>query len=115
MTKSVQEKFYQLLGINIRNARMAAKLKQEAFASYLELSRASVVNIEKGRQRPSLHLLCDISRVLNIELSDLVPKQPSQEITTKTSWEKIVGKKMKGNKDAGKKILGFLNDLNTQK
>jgi DNA-binding XRE family transcriptional regulator len=115
MTKPAQEKFYQLLGTNIRNARMAAKLKQEAFASYLELSRASVVNIEKGRQRPSLHLLSDIARVLNIELCHLIPGQPSQETKTTTSWEKIVGKKLKGDKDAGKKILGFLNELNTQK
>src|SRR5690348_8027233 len=86
MTKPAQEKFYQLLGNKIRDARKAAGFKQEAFASYLELSRASVVNIEKGRQHPPLHLISDIAKILNVELCSLIPEQPSQDTKTKTSW-----------------------------
>ena len=65
MTSEEQEIFYSLLGDKIKNAGLKAKIKQEAFAGFLKLSRASVVNIEKGRQRPTLHLLWVIAKVLD--------------------------------------------------
>lgn len=115
MTKAAQERFYQLLGVRIRDARKSAGLKQEALASYLELSRVSIVNIEKGRQHPSVHLLIDLARVLNVEFCSLIPEQPLQDSTVKANWKKIVVKKVKGNKQAGEKLLGFLNELNSSK
>ena len=50
MISAEQNKFYVILGYRIREARIKANLKQETFATFLSLSRASIVNIEKGIQ-----------------------------------------------------------------
>jgi len=115
MIKQDQEKFYQLLGTRIRDARKLAGLKQEALASYLDLTRASVVNIEKGRQHPPLHLLYDISKILKVELCSLIPELMVADGKSKANWEKIVVKKMKGDKQAREKLLGFLQEINVTK
>ena len=73
MTESEKESFYTEIGNNIKNARERANLKQEAFAKLIGLSRVSVVNIERGKQNPPLHILWDISKALKITLHDLLP------------------------------------------
>lgn len=115
MTKATQQKFYQLLGENIRHARKTVNLKQDALASYLGLSRASVINIEKGRQHPPLHQLNDIARILKVDISSLIPKISDPDLTSKVNWEKIIIKSVKGNEQAGDKLRGFLNELNSIK
>lgn len=73
MTEQEKESFYTEIGNNIKNARERANLKQEAFAKLIGLSRVSVVNIERGKQNPPLHILWDISKALKITLHDLLP------------------------------------------
>jgi transcriptional regulator with XRE-family HTH domain len=65
---------YELLGDRVKNARVAAKLSQGQLAKKLGLHRVSVVNIEKGRQRPPLHVLSHFARELNVELIQLIPR-----------------------------------------
>lgn len=74
MTKDEQKILYSNLGVNIKEARVQRGFKQDTFADMLKLSRASIVNIEKGRQRPTLHLLYEISSITNTDLFDLLPK-----------------------------------------
>jgi len=64
---------YHELGSRIAKIRKAHNLNQEDFGYKFKLSRTSVVNIEKGRQRPSIHLLYDIKRTLKIKIGDLIP------------------------------------------
>src|SRR5688572_2915683 len=97
MSESDQKRFYELLGERIRDARTDAKLKQETFASYLNLSRSSIVNIEKGRQHPQIHLLWDIAKILNIEVSEIFPKMPSSEKIS-PEWSRIIAQSAVGNK-----------------
>lgn len=68
-----EDLFYEQIGERIRNYRLSAGLGQEVFSELLNMTRASVVNIEKGRQRPSIFLLISIARILNIDYIDLVP------------------------------------------
>lgn len=112
MIKSEQSKFYLALGSSIRQARTKAKLKQETFATFLNLSRASIVNIEKGRQHPPIHLLWDIAKILNIQVSDLLPQF---EIGEKVSpqWKKIIAKEST-NKEIKEKILGFIEEIESK-
>jgi DNA-binding XRE family transcriptional regulator len=112
---SEQEKFYQVVGLRIRDARKAAGLKQDALASYLDLSRASIVNIEKGRQHPSLFLLTTIAKILNTQPTAFIPEIAIPEIKSKASWQKLIGEKLQGDKATEEKILSFLNDLNREK
>lgn len=70
-----QNRIYKFVGDNIRLHRGLAKLTQDELAARVGLSRASIVNIEKARQQPSLHLLIEIAECLNIDLHDLIPRK----------------------------------------
>jgi len=74
-----EDKFYEELGQLIIKERLNAGVKQEDLANFLELSRASVVNIEKGRQRPSTFLLINIAKYLKIDFTKLIPPVSSKE------------------------------------
>jgi DNA-binding XRE family transcriptional regulator len=73
-----EDKFYEEVGQLIIKERLNAGVKQEDLANFLELSRASVVNIEKGRQRPSTFLLINIAKYLNIDFTKLIPSVNSK-------------------------------------
>ena len=114
MTESDKKKFYQTLGGRIRETRISAKMKQEAFASHLKLSRASVVNIEKGRQHPPIHVLWDIARILNIGVVELLPEFSSSESIT-SDWVKIIAQTSKGNKKTKEKLMSFVGEVKSSK
>ena len=66
---------YRLLGERIRIARTQQKpsKSQRAIAVALGLSRTSMVNIEKGRQHTSLHVIWEIADQLGVEAASLIP------------------------------------------
>lgn len=68
-----QDQFYEETGKRIKNARDIASISQETLASELGLTRASIINIEKGRHRPSLFLLIEIADKLMVNFISLVP------------------------------------------
>lgn len=76
-----EQLFYKLLGERIRAARErhTPRVSQVQLASQLSLSRASVVNIEAGRQHPPLDTLWEIADALDIELRDLIPSKAEYE------------------------------------
>ena len=63
-----------LAGASVR-CRSRAQLSQARLAATLQLSRASIVNIEAGRQRPPIHLLWRIADALETEATLLIPRQ----------------------------------------
>lgn len=65
--------FYQNLGQTISSIRIKKGLKQEDLAKHLDLSRPSIVNIEKGNQRPSIFTVIQIAVFLDVEIRDLIP------------------------------------------
>lgn len=67
--------FYQQLGEKLKKARIDANKSQEALAQTLGLSRVTVVNIEKGRQKILVHNLVDAANFLEVKLSDLIPTE----------------------------------------
>lgn len=68
---------YKAIGRRIREARERGvpKVSQAKLAQYLAISRASIVNIEAGRQHAPLHVLWQIAEKLDIELSMLIPRR----------------------------------------
>ena len=52
---------YRLLGERIQRARFENRKSQRVLAEELGMSRTSMVNIEKGRQHTSLHVLWQIA------------------------------------------------------
>ena len=67
------EFLYQYVGTEIRRLRMGKSMTQAVLAKNVGMSRVTIVNIENGRQHPTLHLLMAISTVLGVELRDLMP------------------------------------------
>lgn len=71
------QSFYNAVGNLIRKARERAGISQERLAAEINLTRTSITNIEKGRQKIMLHTLVEIARILNVEPSSLLPSQES--------------------------------------
>jgi transcriptional regulator with XRE-family HTH domain len=66
---------YRAIGKRVRSGRerSAQKLSQAKLAKQLGISRASVVNIEAGRQHAPLDLLWRTAEALDMELVALIP------------------------------------------
>jgi transcriptional regulator with XRE-family HTH domain len=71
--------FYAAVGQRIAKLR-TGRLTQEALANRTGLTRTSIINIEKGRQQILLHTLMDISRALQVPVSDLIPEIDNLEM-----------------------------------
>jgi DNA-binding XRE family transcriptional regulator len=67
---------YPAVGRKIRSARdrSTPRLSQDNLAKRLGISRASIVNIEAGRQHAPLDLLWKIAQILELELTMLIPQ-----------------------------------------
>ncbi len=73
MKKTELDKFYAEMGRRIKNERNKKNLSQEDLATVVNLTRTSITNIEKGRQKPLAHTLWDIARKLSIDINSLFP------------------------------------------
>lgn len=67
--------FYEEVGRRIRDARKRRKppLTQEALGKLVSLTRTSITNVEKGRQKFLLHTLADIAVALQVDPASLLP------------------------------------------
>lgn len=78
-TKYAMERLpiYREIGSRIRSRRKQLRLTQETLASRLGLSRASLANIETGRQSVLVHRLYPIAQTLDLSVPDLLPPPPA--------------------------------------
>ena len=102
-----KDAFYRLVGERIAQARRRQQLTQKGLAPAVGLSRASVANVEKGRQAVALHVLVKFSQALGVPVVDLIPsdrdvsasseiKQRLSELSsTERAWaETVLGSQM---------------------
>jgi transcriptional regulator with XRE-family HTH domain len=68
-----REEFCKQFGKLLAQRRIEAKMSQRDVANALGLSRASIANIERGRQSVSLHMVYLIADALERELVELLP------------------------------------------
>jgi len=73
-----EKNYYQLLGETISILRSSKNVNQEDLASFLNISRPSIGNIEKGRQKPSVYLIQLIADYFGVEFDSLLPEIPKQ-------------------------------------
>lgn len=66
------EPIYEQIGARIRLAREWNGWNQSRLADEIGLTRASVTNVETGRQRIMLHQLEDVADVLGVPLTALI-------------------------------------------
>lgn len=64
---------YGAIGERVTRARGTTGLSQAKLAAKVGVTRASIVNIERGRQRAPIHLLWQIAAALGTEASKLIP------------------------------------------
>src|SRR4051812_27182567 len=60
------DSFYREVGLKIRHARDQKGFTQERLAETIRLSRTSLTNIEKGRQKFLLHTFAEIASALSV-------------------------------------------------
>jgi len=71
------EPIYRQIGGIVRALRRRADIAQDALAGRLGISRATLANIETGRQRILVHQLYAIAHTLGVRLTDLLPPPPT--------------------------------------
>ena len=59
---------YEKIGLNIKLYRKRKKLTQTDLAETMNLKRASIANYERGKQKIPIHVLIEISKILNCSL-----------------------------------------------
>jgi len=85
---------YRLIGERIRDERRKQGLTQEELAHRVGLKRASITNVEQGRQKLLVHTLIDIAnslktspkRFLSIFDADAAPTIPDDLPAGVRSW-----------------------------
>ena len=71
-----QDTFNRRIGENLRRLRRVARLTQDNLASKIGVSRATIANMETGRQAMSAYQLIRIAKALNLpSLEDLFDSQ----------------------------------------
>ena len=85
-----EDELYPLLGSRISTRRRTLKMTQRELADAVGMSRASVANIECGRQKMLVHHLYRLAGALQLTSpADLLPPAPSLARTSATSLPEI--------------------------
>jgi transcriptional regulator with XRE-family HTH domain len=69
----VKEQLYISFGQNIRDERKNQQLSQEDFGALCSMGRATIANIEAGKQSVTLDQVYKFCIVLNVSLENLLP------------------------------------------
>lgn len=83
------EWMYPRVGERLRQARVERGLTQEALGQAIGLTRTSVVNIERGRQKVMLHTLYAVAEALRVSLMDLLPSPTEASIEERLSSDPV--------------------------
>jgi transcriptional regulator with XRE-family HTH domain len=65
--------FYVELGSRIARARKSHNLTQGELADLVQLTRTSITNIEKGRQKVLAHTVATLAAALSMDVAALMP------------------------------------------
>jgi transcriptional regulator with XRE-family HTH domain len=68
----------QLLGRNVRAARLARGLSQEQLAFEAEMKRSYLSDLERGTRNPSVRALGRLAKALGVEPADLLIDQAAE-------------------------------------
>ncbi|ABD09521.1 hypothetical protein ThrDRAFT_04175 [Frankia casuarinae] len=71
------EPAYQEFGERLAQTRRHASLTQRDVAERSGISRPTIANIEKGRQRLLYHQLLDLAHAIGVDPRDLLPAPPT--------------------------------------
>lgn len=79
------------LNERIRQARLEQRLTHEQVAEKLNISPTHEKHIESGNRKPSLNLLFQIARVLNLSLDDIAfDVEPDQDAAVRGKIDRLL-------------------------
>jgi transcriptional regulator with XRE-family HTH domain len=81
------EPIYKTIGSIVRRRRRRLELPQTTLAARLGISRATLANIETGRQRVLVHHLYGFAEALNMKLSELLPQ--TANLGSSNDWTQV--------------------------
>lgn len=116
MTDEEITEFYREIGARIRKYRKKIGMKPEMLAQQLGLTRPSIVNIEKGRHKPSIDTLLQISELLFVSYTELIPSTRSEggKIRSPKKSETIITDTALKNRSAEKILKEFIATINQE-
>jgi transcriptional regulator with XRE-family HTH domain len=85
-----QTMLYALVGRRVREAREKQGLTQKALASLLSLTRTSVTNIERGKQKLLLHTLVELAQALHIPPVELLGEFAGIQGNEVKEWQELL-------------------------
>lgn len=107
--------FYNELGDRIKSERLKRKITQDDLGSLLDLTRASIINLEKGRHKPSIYQLIVIARFFDIDYTSLIPvaseKQKKKNRATLADLENAITDQQELGKATKTVVLDFLSAI----
>jgi len=113
MTEQEKNTLYIAIGLKIKEIRQKKDMSQEIFARLLNLTRASIANIEQGRQRVTLHLIYDICKITDVNITDILPViQKEEELLP--MWKKKIEIAVKGDVTQTQKLTDFLKEITSE-
>lgn len=77
MPSSYEDALYSRLGSRLRQARNAAGHTQAELGRFVGLTRTSITNIERGIQRPPLHVIYQLAAAVGVPPTRLMPEPSS--------------------------------------
>lgn len=107
---------YEEMGRRIRDARKRTQRNQDEIAEILNISRASVVNIENGKQRPPLHVIYNIAEILGVSPHELLPPTISATETEAigmlpTNLEETIDQSAEGDEAVARNLRKFITRI----
>jgi transcriptional regulator with XRE-family HTH domain len=111
------EPFYEALGSKIQKNREHRKMTQSQLGLSLipPSTRASIANIESGKQRVLVHTLSQLATALDVDIRKLMPTVNSPAPSpSRRDVERELGKKLKLTGPALKKLTARLSTVNTR-
>ena len=103
------EPFYETLGKKIQEAREMQKMTQAQLGKSLTppSTRASIANIENGKQRILLHTFVQLTKALNVDMEDLMPAgEPAPQSPSVQDVERELSRKLNLPATQLKKLTG---------
>lgn len=89
---------------NIREIRIASKIKMTELAKKVGLSLSAISKIEKGVRRVNQEQLLKISNILNCKLSDIFIHSSDEMADI---WKNEIKRRLKNNENNGLKVFGI--------
>ena len=105
---------YPAIGERIREARKKKYMTQARLAELVSMTRTSITNIEKGRQKLLVHTLYNLANALGVHPEDLLPAERKHHLE-RTLVERLPKDLSRREKDWVKLIIRGGDNLGTSK